>query len=113
MFLTALLLSAAFQPDRWLHVGRSPGVYDEYFDKQSVTRSGDKVTLWTRRDSARGKVTLWHEIELNCSTRTETILAYIRDDGGKVSHNSVRPHRKASPIRPKSVGERLLKLACR
>lgn len=113
MFLMALALSAAVQPDRWLQVGRSPGVYEEYLDRQSVRRSGAKVTLWTRRDFAAGKATLWHEIEFDCSRRTETIVAYIRDDGGKVSHNGVRPHRKASPIKSRSLGERLFKLACR
>ncbi len=61
MFLTALALtasglSAAVQPDRWVHVGGSPGLYEEHLDKESVTRSGDKVTLWTRRDFGRDAI---------------------------------------------------------
>lgn len=113
MFLTALALSMAFQPDRWIHVGGSTDLYEEYFDKESVRRSSDKVTLWTRRDFVRDQGTAWHEIELDCSTRTETILAYIRDDRGTISHNVVRPHRKSSPILAGSVEERIFKLACR
>ena len=113
MFLTALALSTAVQPDRWVHVGGSPNVYEEYLDKESVTRSGDKVTLWTRRDFARDQGTAWNELELDCSARTETILAWVRDDRGTVSHNVVRPHRGPAPIPPKSVEERIFNLACR
>ena len=113
MLLTALILSMAMQPDRWISVGGSIGLYEEYLDKESIKRSGDKVTLWTRRDFVRGRSTAWNEIEFDCSARTETILAYIRDDDGTVSHNVVRPHRGAAPIAPKSVEERIFNLACR
>jgi hypothetical protein len=113
MFLTALALSAMTQPDRWVHVGGSANAYEEYLDKESLRRTGDKVTAWTRRDFVRDGGSLWHELEYDCSARTETILAYIRDEGGTVSHNIVRPHREASPIPPRSVEERIFNLACR
>ncbi len=113
MFLIALALSAMLQPDRWVHVGGSANVYEEYLDKESLRRSGDRVTVWTRRDFVRDGGTAWHEIEYDCAARTETILAYIRDDRGTVSHNVARPHREASPIPPGSVEERIFNLACR
>jgi hypothetical protein len=113
MFLTALALSMAIQAERWVHVGGSPNLYEEYLDRESVKRSGDKVTLWTRRDFVRGKGTAWNEIEFDCSSRTETILAYVRDERGTISHNVVRPHRAAAPIPPKSVTERIFSIACR
>ena len=105
--------ASAAQADRWVHVGGIANQYEEYLDKESVRRTGDKVTLWTRRDPVLGKGTAWNELELDCSARTETILAWIRDDGGIVSHNSVRPHREALPIRSGSVEEKLFDLACR
>lgn len=113
IFLIAAALSMVNPPDRWIHVGGSTGLYDEYLDKESVRRTGDRVTLWTRRDFAHGGGTFWNELEFDCSMRTETILAYIRDDGGTISHNTVRPHREASAIRPGSVEERIFALACR
>jgi hypothetical protein len=113
MFLTLLALSAMVEPDRWVHVGGLADRYEEYLDTESVKRSGDKVTLWTRRDFASDRATLWHEIEFDCSKRMETIIAYIRDEGGAVSHNDVRPHRQASPIPPASAEERIFKIACR
>ena len=113
MLLTALALSAAVQPDRWVHVGGRANLYEEYLDKESVKRSGVKVSLWTRRDFVREKVTVWHELEFDCSKRRETILAYIRDDAGTVSHNVKRPHRESAPIPSKSVEERIFKIACR
>jgi hypothetical protein len=113
MFLTAAALSVATPPDRWVPVGGRADLYEEYLDTQSVMRTGDKVMLWTRRDFALGKGTAWMEIEMNCSTRTETIVAWIRDEGGSVSHNVVRPHREAAPIPPKSSAEKIFQIACR
>ena len=113
MFLTALALSTMIQPDRWIHVGGSTDLYEEYLDNESIRRSGDKVTVGTRRDFVRDQGTAWNEIEVDCSKRTDTILAYIRDDGRAISHNVVRPHRKSSPIQPESVEERIFKVACR
>ena len=111
MFLTALALSAVLPPDRWIPVGGT-GLHEEYLDKESVKRSGDKVTLWTRRDLPRDQSTLWHEIELDCSARTETILAFVRDDRGTVSHNVARPHRESAPIPPGSVTAKIFDLTC-
>jgi hypothetical protein len=113
MLLIALTLSAAAVADRWLDVGGSTNAYEEYVDTQSVRRSGDKVTLWTRRDFVAGQGTAWNELEFDCRMRTETILAFIRDDGRSVSHNVVRPHREAAPIAPDSAEERIFNIACR
>jgi hypothetical protein len=113
MFLIAVALSMGSPPDRWVHIGGSVDLYEEHLDKQSVRRSGDKVTLWTRRDWALDQVTSWNELEFDCSMRTKTILAYIRDDGGTISHNVLRPHREASSILPNSVEERIFNIACR
>lgn len=113
MFLIAVALSTASPPDRWVHVGGSANRYEEYLDKESVRRVGDKVTLWTQREFVLGQGAAWKELEVDCSMRTETILAYIRDDGGDISHNVIRPHRQASPILPGSVEERIFNLVCR
>ncbi len=111
MFLIAVALFAASPPDRWVHVGGSANTSEEYVDKESVRRVGDKVTLWTQREFGQGAA--WRELEFDCSMRTETILAYVRDDKGAISHNVVRPHRKASPILRGSVEERIFNLVCR
>ncbi len=113
MFLTALALHAAVQAERWVDVGGSEGPHREYLDTQSIKRTGEKVTLWTRRDLVQGQDTVWNELEFDCSKRTDTIVAYIRDDRGTISHNDVRPHRGPAPIRPKSARERIFKLVCR
>jgi hypothetical protein len=113
MFLTLLALGTAIPPERWVHIGGSTEAYQEYLDKESIKRSGDKVTLWTRRDFVRDQGTAWNEIEVDCLTKRDTILAFVRDAGGSVSHNVVRPHRESSPIRPGSVEERIFDLVCR
>jgi hypothetical protein len=113
MFLIAVALFAAVPADRWVHVGGETGKYQEYLDNESVGRSGDRVTLWIRRDFELGRATAWNELELDCSRKLATVLAYVRDDGGTISHNVVRPHREASPIDPDSVEETIFNLACR
>ena len=113
MLLIGLALSPGTQADRWIHVGGSPDSYEEYLDRESVQRSGLKVTLWTRRDLGRGQGTAWNEMEFDCSTRTQTILAYVQDDGGTITHNVVRPHRESSPIPPDSVEGRIFGIICR
>jgi hypothetical protein len=113
MILAALALSAAAPPERWLHVGESPDQFREYVDTQSIQRSGDTVTLWTRRDLLPDAGTVWNELELDCRGMTETVLAFIKDDGASVSHNTVRPHRPAAPIAAGSVPEKIFNIACR
>ena len=94
-------------------MGGSQNVYEEYVDRESIVRRGDKATVWTRRDLVLEQATVWHEIELDCAGETETILAYIRDDRGTVSHNVARPHRDASLIPRGSTSEKIFNLACR
>lgn len=112
MFLIALALAAASPPDRWVHLGGSTGVHDDYLDQESVRRSGTKVTLWTRRDLALGRGTAWNELELDCKARTGAVLAWVRDDGGVISHNVARPHSAAAPIEPRSAEEKVFDLVC-
>ena len=113
MVLAELALSAAIQPDRWVRVGGSVGSHEEHLDRESLERNGDKVMLWIRRDYVGKQRTVWHEIELDCSRRTATILAYVRDDGKTVSHNVVRPYQGPAPISPGSSAERIFNIACR
>ncbi len=112
MILTLLVLSATLEPERWVRVGGSPDRFDEFVDKQSITRRGDKAVVWTRRDFAQGRGTAWNEIEFDCPGRKETILAWVRDDGKSVSHNVDRPHRGPAAVEPGSLQERIFKLAC-
>jgi hypothetical protein len=112
MFLIALALSTIAEPDRWVPLGGSND-QKEYLDQESVKRTGNKVTVFTRREMPLEKATFWREIEFDCAAKTDTIVAWIRDDAGTVSHNTVRPHRGPAPIPPKSVEERAFQIACR
>lgn len=112
MFLTALAVFTVFQADRWVHVGGSTRSA-EYLDRESIRRNGSKATVWTRSDFVPDQGTTWNELEFDCSTRTQTILAYIRDDRGTISHNVVRPHRESAPILPGSIEERIFYIVCR
>ena len=113
MFLLGLAPSEVIQPNRWAHIGGSSNSYEVYLDRKSISRSGEKVTVWTRRDFVLRERTIWNEFEIDCSARTETILTYVEDDSGNISHNVARPHRAAAPIQPKSVEERIFGIVCR
>lgn len=110
-FIIAGALSMV-QPDRWVPLGSSNG-HADYLDRESVKRSGSTVTLWTRRDFVTQQRTAWIEIEVDCSSKRDTILAYVEDNAGAISHNIVRPHRGSTVIRPNSVEERVFGLVCR
>lgn len=112
MFLTAAALATSTLEDRWVRIDASPDGYEEYLDKESITPSGDKVTLWTRRDSVQDQSILWHELELECSTRLVTTLTFVRDVKGSISHSFVRPFIEASKIPPNSAKGRVFALVC-
>lgn len=109
----ACALSTMMQADRWISVGGSKNAYQDYVDRESIERSGNKVTLWTRRDFVAQQRTAWNEIEVDCSSKRDTILAYVQDDAGTISHNIVRPHRGSTAIPPNSIEERIFDLVCR
>jgi hypothetical protein len=112
-FVMAFALSILMPSERWVPVGDSSAAYRDYLDRESIKRNGNKVTLWTRRDYLTQQRTAWNEIEVDCLRKRDTILAYVQDDAGTVSHNIVRPHRGPTPIQPSSGGERIFYLVCR
>jgi hypothetical protein len=101
------------QSDRWVPVGGSSNAHQDYLDRESIQRSGNKVTLWTRRDFVTQQRTAWNEIEVDCSSKRDTILAYVQDDAGTISHNIVRPHRGSATIAPGTVEESIYEFVCR
>ena len=112
-FVMVCAFSMMSQSDRWLPVGGSQNEYQDYLDRESIKRSGNKVTLWTRRDFVTQQRTAWNEIEVDCARKRDTILATVQDDAGTVSHNIVRPHRGSTAIPPNSLGQRIYDLVCR
>jgi hypothetical protein len=112
-FAVALALSISIPSDRWIPLGNGGEAYLDYLDRESIQRTGSKVTLWTRRDYATQQRTAWNEIEVDCLRKRDTILAYVQDDGGTVSHNIVRPHRQSTAIPPNSNQEKIFEFVCR
>lgn len=99
--------------DRWVHVGHGTDRTEEYVDRESIERNGDKVTLWTRSESRPERSIVWKEWEFDCAKKLQSVLAYISDDQGTISHNVARPHREASPILQGSVEEMIYAKVCR
>ena len=112
-FVIVCALSMTMQSDRWISIGSSNNASQDYLDQESIKRSGNKVTLWTRRDFITQQRTAWNEIEVDCSSKRDTILAHVQDDAGTISHNVVRPHRGSTAIPPNSIEERIFHLVCR
>jgi hypothetical protein len=112
-FLAACALALVTQAERWVPVGGTSDAYQDYLDMESIKRHRTTVTLWTRRDFTSKNRTAWNEVEVDCLAKRNTILAYVQDDAGTVSHNMVRPHRESAPIAPNSVEEAIFQIACR
>jgi hypothetical protein len=111
--LAVMMMSVAVPTDRWLPVSGSDGPRRDYLDRHSLQRDGNKVTLWTKRDFAGQQRTLWHEIEVDCAAKSDTIIAWVEDNAGAVTHNLVRPHRPSATIPPNSLGQSIFALVCR
>jgi hypothetical protein len=111
--LAAMMMSVAVTTERWVRISGSDGTHWDYLDRHSLKRDGNKVTLWTRRDFARQQRTLWHEIEVDCAAKSDTISAWVEDNDGAVTHNLVRPHRPSATIPPNSLGQSIFDLVCR
>jgi hypothetical protein len=112
-FAVALALSMLMPSDRWVPLSNGEEEHRDYLDRESIQRSGSKVTLWTRRNYVARQRTAWNEIEVDCLQKRDTILAYVQDDGGTVSHNIVRPHRHSTAIPPNSAQEKIFEFVCR
>jgi hypothetical protein len=112
-WVMAFALAMVTPSERWVHVGGSANAYQDYLDRESIQRNGHIVTLWTRRDFLTQQRTAWNEIEVDCTNKRDTILAFVQDDAGTVSHNIARPHRESIAIPPHSAGERIFDLVCR
>ena len=111
--LAAMMMSVAVPIDRWIPVSGNDGTQRDYLDRHSIQRNGHKVTLWTRRDFDGQQRTLWHEIEVDCAAKRDTIIAWVEDNAGAVTHNPNRPHRPSAPISPNSLGQFVFDLVCR
>ncbi|WP_118856664.1 surface-adhesin E family protein [Sphingomonas mesophila] len=110
MLVLPLLFAVAAQPERWVAIGAES---NEFIDRESVARNGARVTFWTRREFPSQQRTRWHELEFDCSARRHTLLDYVEDDAGVVSHNFDRPHRGPAPIVAGSQEERMFAIVCR
>jgi hypothetical protein len=111
--LAVMMMSVAVPTDRWIPVSGSEGPHRDYLDRHSIQRNGHKVTLWTRRDFAGQQRILWHEIEIDCAAKMDTIIAWVEDNAGAVTHNVHSPHRPSATIPPGSLGQTIFDLVCR
>jgi len=111
--VVAAMMFVVVPADRWVPVSGSNGTYRDYLDRESLQRHGNKVTVWTKRDFAGQQRTLWHEIEVDCAAKSDTIIAWVEDNAGAVTHNLVRPHRPSATIPPNSLGQSIFDLVCR
>lgn len=110
--VAGLALILAAPSERWVEIG-SGAAHRDYLDRDSIERAGDRVTLWTRRDFATERRTRWHEMEVDCSRRQDTLLAWVEDHEGSVSHNVTRPARGPAPIADGSLAARIYDAVCR
>lgn len=111
--LAAMMMSVPVPTDRWILVSGTDGPQRDYLDRHSIQRNGNKVTTWTKRDFAGQQRILWHEIEVDCAAKSDTIIAWVEDNAGAVTHNLVRPHRPSATIPPNSLGQSIFDLVCR
>jgi hypothetical protein len=118
--LAATSVSALAQDDRrWIPVATSTsGIFFE-LDRNSIQRSGSRVTLWERRThvppTSRGVSVSNIQEEYDCDARTSTLIAGIEYNvaGALMSTETVEPdQRLPDPILSDSMNERVLREVC-
>ena len=114
MLLTALALLAAMQDARWADVGSDP-LSVTAVDRQSIRRSDDLVTIWTRDTFHVSQGSMLRELEMDCRRRTVAVAVVVmRESTGAITRRTVFRafERTHEPIDPESAEERVFVAVC-
>lgn len=114
MLLTALALMAASQDDRWAFLGSDTLFSAVEVDRQSIRRSGDKITIWVRQTFGVSQNSMLREVEMDCGRRTMTVSVIIwREANGASRRTDFEAfQRTADSIDPESAEERVFVAVC-
>lgn len=101
----------------WYATGFGSEETRHYFDADSVEKSRDIVSLWTkavqtRKASENGSWASAIRWRINCKRRTIQVLSYsLYDSNGKFLRSGDEPGRETNIV-PDSFGEGLSKMSC-
>lgn len=122
VFICGIIFSAyAFASSQWIIVGENNDRDIFYIDMNSLQRSGDSVTFWTKvnfgKRDEQGDLSDKSQRTINCRTR-EVILRWLMtyDDINNMGKNtaSFEPKRSSwRPIPPDSMSSRIYEVVCR
>lgn len=119
-FTTAALVMAATPAfsANWVYVNTGTNNADNYYDADTMERSGEVVTVWEKADHSRDKTVKWRSSKLlkrfYCSRRLSVIVSIIDYyPNGETKSVNVPPYQQEEDfIAPDTNGEEMLKAVC-
>lgn len=122
-FMTATCLSlmpaAPAYAANWVYVITDTDNTGFYYDSDTIQRSGNQVTVWTKYDHSRDKTVKMREskvlIRYGCAERTLTTLQETTYyPNGTTNTVIVKPYEQEEmAIPPSTVAEKMLEAVCR
>lgn len=116
--LSVSLLTVPANAATWIYVGEGANGAVHYYDAESLRRSGNQVTVWTKTDYSQDRTTEWREdktrVKYDCAERSYVNLdMVVYHPSGKVEiFNAPQPERPLQSVVPDSIGETKMKTAC-
>lgn len=103
----------------WVYVSTDQNNAVNYYDSDTIRRSGNQVTVWEMVDFSRDK-TVKERVKkvryrYDCSERTSTLLQMIiyYPDGSNETITLEAYEQKATALAPETIGEMMLETVCR
>ena len=103
----------------WVYVSTDKDNAVNYYDSETIRRSGNQVTVWEKVDFSRDKTVKERVKKIryryDCSERTATLLQMIiyYPDGSNETITLEAYEQKAGALAPETVGEMMLEAVCR
>jgi hypothetical protein len=116
--LLVSLLTAPANAATRIYVAKSNNGAVHYYDAESLRRSGNQVTVWTKTDYSQDRTTEWREdktrVKYDCAERSYANLdMVVYHPSGKVEIvNAPKPERPLQSIVPDSVSESKMEAVC-
>jgi hypothetical protein len=102
----------------WVYVGENSNGAVIYYDADTIQRSGDQITVWTKWNHSRNRTVRYREAKnrdrFDCEERTITLIAYTNyyPDGKVETFNIPTYGQEDDPVTPESIGETILETVC-
>jgi hypothetical protein len=117
--ITAVLLGFAgtAEASSWLFIYRTDTGTRVFADADSISRDGDKVSVWFKYDQTNDRTERYPEVKrlykYDCKARLYWLMSFVQYNArGAVVYQTDYPRMRSSPVVPDSGYEFMMNWAC-